>query len=386
METKTSDPNLAHLLTGPGADRTGYRFYEEPIRNLLEAMDQGVCPWNNPCLTWPIANAKTRLTYRGFNQFSLATATMIAGYRSPYWLTLIQANEFGGSIRKGSRSTMIVFRKVFESGGQETNERPKAQPGSDQSQRRDEDPAKVRKFTRLFYFRAFNFDQTENVDIGVDPHPTVQRPNVQDGSENAAQRIVAGFKDGPKIEHRQSIVDRAAGSYSEDRDVVSLRPPEDYVTAGEYWSALFHELIHSCGAANRLDFRKGAPQARFGDKDYALEELTCEIGANLLLSRAGLENEALRANSAAYLRSWRKKIGENPRLVIGATDRAVRAVNLVLGIVPMAATADPVKDSASPSGMALPNPMPLPSVEVMARELAAEPIAVRRSLEPSIDG
>ena len=69
---ETPDLNLAHLLTGPGADRTGYRFYEEPIRNLLEAMDQGVCPWNNPCLTWPIANAKTRLTYRGFNQFSLS--------------------------------------------------------------------------------------------------------------------------------------------------------------------------------------------------------------------------------------------------------------------------------------------------------------------------
>lgn len=353
MDATASSQTLEQLLVGSGGDRTGYRFYEEPIRNLLEAMDRGVCPWNNPCLTWPIANAKTRQPYRGFNQFSLAMATMLANYRSPYWLTLYQANEFGGSVNKGARSTIIVYRKQFEV--------PKKGPGPGQNPSEDSDhpaPAemdeeKPRSFSRLFYFRVFNLDQTAGVDIGVDPYPTVQRQPLHGDVETAARRIIDGFRNGPTIEHGQSIVDRAAGSYSIARDVINLRPPQDYVSAGEYWGALFHELIHSCGAPSRLDYQKGRPQPSFGSEEYALEELTCEIGANLLLGKAGLENEALRENSAAYLRSWRKKIGENPRLLIWAADRAARAVNLVLGVAPAAA---PTSDTRTPSLSSMPLP------------------------------
>jgi antirestriction protein ArdC len=379
MKPTASSHTLGHLLAGSDGDKTGYRFYEEPIRNLLEAMDRGVCPWNNPCLTWPIANAKTRQPYRGFNQFSLAMATMLANYRSPYWLTLYQANEFGGAVNKGSRSTIIVYRKQFEVGKKESD--PKSnleapEPGED----------KPRTFSRLFYFRVFNFDQTANVDIGVDPYPTVQRKPLQGGTDSAARGIIAGFRDGPKIEHSQSIVDRAAGSYSATRDIVSLRPPEDYVSTGEYWGALFHELIHSCGAPKRLDFSKGKPQQRFGDKEYALEELTCEIGANLLLERADLENEALRENSAAYLRSWRKKIGENPRLLVWAADRAARAVNLILGVAPVAAKPDLAAASALSADAPALSSMPLPSVEAMGVELSAEKPGLHPAVEPSIAG
>ena len=386
MEANTVPSLLNRLVGGDHPDRSGYRFYEEPIKNLLEAMDHGVCPWNNPCLTLQIANAKTRLSYRGFNQFNLAANTMLAGYRSPYWMTFKQANEFGGRIKTGARSTMIVYRKVFDSAknpkenAAARDERSTPNPPGLREHPINITPEKTRQFTQLFYFRAFNYDQTEGVEIGIDPYPAIRRPAAPDEAEAAAKAILAGFKDGPRIEHTQSIVERGAGSYSEKHDRISLRPPEDYVTAGEYWGALFHELMHSCAAPNRLDFRKGAPQPSFGDKDYALDELTSEIGANLLLVRAGLENQALRENSAAYLRSWRTRIGDNPRILIWAADRAARAVNLVLGINP-----DVTRDlgPAATAAATAPTAIPLPSVAALSQELERSGCDLRPKFEPS---
>ncbi len=363
MKTKGSPSALSEALAADVHDKTGYRFYEEPIKNLLDAMEGGVCPWNNPCLTWPIGNAKTGIPYRGFNQNYLATVTMIRNFRSPFWLSLKQANEFGGHVKQGSRSSLIVYRKLFES--------PRADANNDQHDVGHEHAANelgkgetTRKWVRLFYHRVFNYDQTEGAEIGREPYPTVRRVLTATEAEAAAQSILAGFADGPRIRHTQSIVQSEAGSYSERADEIFMRPPEDYPSTGEYWSTLFHELIHSCGAQKRLDFHRGASRPRFGDKDYALEELTCEIGSNLLLVRAGLENLELRRNSAAYLRHWKSKIEDNPKLLIWASDRAGRAVNLVLGISPNTQP-NPVAPETSSAAM------PLPSAAGMASELAS---------------
>lgn len=359
-----SPPQVPGLDSLSHDDRVGYRFYEEPIKNLLAAIEQGTCPWHNPCLTLPIANGFSGHPYRGVNRFHLALATMARSYRSPYWLSFKQANELGGHVKKGSRSTVVVFRKRFDQTRAESQSEGSSRAGSAASgpsaTRADFDPERRRTFSMLFYHRVFNYEQTEEVNLGRDPYPSVQRtPNLVE-AESAAKRILAGFKDGPEIHHTQSIVESQSGSYSEKLDRIHLRPPQDYVSAGEYWSTLFHELIHACGAAKRLDFDQGGPAPVHGSRAYAIEELTCEIGSNLLLVQAGLENEHLRNNSAAYLRHWKSKIEADPKVFIWAADRASRAVNLVLGIAPGA--------SRQPEAV---SPMPLPAAATMNEELAA---------------
>jgi antirestriction protein ArdC len=83
-----------------------YEIVTERIINLLE---QGVVPWRRP---WSAAGAPRNLVskkqYRGVN-FFLLSATK---YISPYWLTLKQANELGGSVRKGEQSQIVVFWRV----------------------------------------------------------------------------------------------------------------------------------------------------------------------------------------------------------------------------------------------------------------------------------
>ena len=112
------------------------------------------------------------------------------------------------------------------------------------------------------------------------------------------------------------------------------------------------------------------------------QELTAEIGANFLLVRAGLENAELRDNSAAYLRSWKSKIENNPKVLIWASERAARAVNLVLGIVPEKPK-EVVESGTSPETEAS-QPMPLPPVVAMEAVLETEVVPPTAAAVPSM--
>lgn len=122
---KGSEPRVSgrNQDGGPG-------LYEEPVKRPMQAIDQGLCRWNNPDLSLPIADAQSGLTYRGFDQVYLAVITMMKGHRSPVWMTLRQANEFDGHVKKGEHSSMIVYRKMLEAKGREAKKPHPANPVS----------------------------------------------------------------------------------------------------------------------------------------------------------------------------------------------------------------------------------------------------------------
>jgi hypothetical protein len=79
-----------------------YGIITEKIITLLE---QGVVPWRRPWTgTGSPRNLVSMKPYRGINYFLLSSK-----YISPYWLTMRQADELGGHVRKGEESTAIVF-------------------------------------------------------------------------------------------------------------------------------------------------------------------------------------------------------------------------------------------------------------------------------------
>lgn len=85
--------------------------------------------------------------------------------------------------------------------------------------------------------------------------------------------------------------------YSPKTDEINhIEPKYWYATPGNsveyrYYRCRCHELIHWTGGKNRLDrinFK------RWGDRDYALEELTAELGACMLMKLLGYaENESM---------------------------------------------------------------------------------------------
>ena len=84
--------------------------YEIVTERILQKLEQGIVPWHKPWEQGIPRNLVTKKPYRGVNVFLTASA----GFTSPYWLTLKQANEQGGGIRKGEKGTPVIFWKWLE--------------------------------------------------------------------------------------------------------------------------------------------------------------------------------------------------------------------------------------------------------------------------------
>ena len=82
-----------------------------------------------------------------------------------------------------------------------------------------------------------------------------------------------------------------------------MSPRNDYKVLEEYYSTLFHEMVHSTGHKSRLA-RPGVTRnaISFGDEVYSKEELVAEMGAAMLCGVAGIDNRTIE-NSASYIHS-----------------------------------------------------------------------------------
>lgn len=279
--------------------------YQAITMRILEALDKGVVPWRKPWATHAPRNMASGHVYRGVNQLLLSCSTFV----SPFWLTLKQANDLGGRIKRGERGTPIVFWKVIE--------RPNP---------KDDD-----RFFLLKRFTVFNAEQTEGITI-----PTVKARTFDPIAE--CEAVVASYKDAPTVAHGGN---RACYIPSEDR--VQLPSRESFVSPEECYSTLFHELVHSTGAERRLARKGVVDSTRFASHTYSEEELVAECGAAFLCAHAGVASQVI-DNSAAYIAHWSRALKSEPRWMVDAASKAARAADLILGKLPM--------DSREPSQQA----------------------------------
>jgi len=119
--------------------------YEIVTCRIIELLEQDIIPWRRP---WGAAglprNLVSKKPYRGINLFLLSATK----YVSPFWLTMKQANQLGGAVRKGEHSQIVVFWKVDQIGSGET------ETGAEH----DEAEEKSRRRFALRYYRLFNLE------------------------------------------------------------------------------------------------------------------------------------------------------------------------------------------------------------------------------------
>ena len=180
---------------------------------MLEA---GVVPWRRPWTSVGLPrNLVTKKPYRGINHFLFSASK----YVSPFWLTISQANELGGSVRKGEQSTVIVFWRI----DQKEDETDDA--GNEEAQRR----------FLLRYYRVFNLEQCDLPQAVLDKLPKIETH--EHDPIDAAELIIANMPQRPELE--------TAGSkafYSPLTDRVTMPPRELFTTAEEYYATLLHEI------------------------------------------------------------------------------------------------------------------------------------------------
>lgn len=279
-------------------------IYADITNQLITSIEEGpgtlTLPWRRPSgqLLMPV-NVLTGKSYNGINVVSLWVAAGLRGYDAPIWGTYRQWSERGAQVRKGEKSSLVVFYKEYESD-------PNPEDADDNGKRR---------VVRASY--VFNASQVEGFE--VPPSQTSLGPIERiEGADRFALNTGADIRHGG---------DRAF--YAPDTDHVQM-PDEGLFTGSEtltrsegYYATLIHELVHWTGPKKRLDRDMSG---RFGDQAYAAEELVAEIGAAFLCCELGITQE-LRIDHAQYLVHWLQLLKGDSKAIFTAAAKASQAVS-----------------------------------------------------------
>lgn len=277
-----------------------FDIYAAVTDRIVQQLEQGVIPWHKPWtgLQSGAISGTTGKPYSLLNQMLLG--------KPGEWFTWNQIQKLGGKVRKGEKSSMVVFWK--------------------QCPIKEEDPATGEKVERMIpmlkYFNVFHIDQTEGIEAKI-IDPEAYDP----ATDSGADAIIADYlqRSGVKLEHRQG--DEAFYRPSDDRVVLPLR--EQFRDMAEYYSTAFHELTHSTGHRSRLD--RLSRKAFFGNEEYSREELVAEIGAAALLNHCGIETAGSFKNSTAYIQSWLRALRNDKKMIVSASGAAAKAFELITG-------------------------------------------------------
>lgn len=252
--------------------------------------------------------------YRGGNVFALWATAQIKGYTSPYWMTFKQATEFKACVRKGERSTVVMYWDKVKVRG-------KAADAGDGTVVTDEDGTKSIMFAKAY--PVFNACQIDGLPARF--FPTVQRNPGFDPIQGVEAFVTAT---GAKV--REGL---NAAYYSPSEDHIAMPARTAFTDAAAFYATLLHELIHWTGPKSRL----GRDQSgRFGGENYAMEELVAEIGSALLCGDLGLAKEP-REDHAHYLASWLRALKRDPKALWTAASAAEKAADFLHAMQPAAA-------------------------------------------------
>jgi antirestriction protein ArdC len=268
--------------------------YEIVTDRILDCLSNGVVPWRKPWHTETPKNLISGKPYRGVNVLLLEAAH----YECRHWLTFNQAKSLGGSVKKGERGTPVIFWKVTD---------------------KKDDKGETEKSFLLRYYTVFNVNQCEGIEA---PAPA---PRQAFNPIEACERIVSSYEGKPRIDQGGSHA-----FYSPVEDRIQIPAREAFTSAPEFYSTLFHELVHSTGSHDRLARKGVTDPISFASHNYSFEELVAECGSAFLCSEGGIAANTIE-NSAAYIASWSKKLRSEPRWIVQASAQAAKAADLVLG-------------------------------------------------------
>ncbi len=287
--------------------KTTFDIYQIVTDQIISALEKGIVPWKR---TWDASTGSPRSIhgrpYSGMNQLLLAVSCAANSWKHPIFITMNEANKLGGMVRKGEKSTMVVFWKT--SVPSEYKDNPSACPRNE-----------LRWMLR--YYRVFNIHQIENLPLSCYPSSEDAKARTTDPIP-ACEDIVANMPGRPEIIHRGS-----QPCYVPAKDIVIMPEMADFHAPESYYATLFHELVHSTGHASRLN-REDAFAGKFGSEPYAKEELVAELGASFLAAKAGIAPCTIE-NATAYIGGWLKKLKEDKRFIVSASARAQKAAEFI---------------------------------------------------------
>lgn len=277
---------------------TQNEIYRSITDRIITQLEQGIIPWRKP---WTGTNGGAISGGTG-KPYSLLNQMLLQ--KPGRWFTFAEAKKLGGNIIKGSHGSTIYFWRPLI------------------TKEKDKDGKEVEKTIPLLrQYVVFHESQITGL-----PHKAEEEPFHNDPIPKAEQ-IERDYINREHIKINHVISDRAF--YSPSIDEITVPVLEQYPKKEEYYSTLFHEMVHSTGHRTRLNRLNRT--AAFGSQDYSKEELVAEIGAAALLNHVGIETPETFMNNTAYIQSWLRALQNDTRMLVGASSQAGKAVDFILG-------------------------------------------------------
>ncbi|WP_442577878.1 ArdC family protein [Mesorhizobium sp. ASY16-5R] len=272
-------------------------LYKTITDAVVKQLEDGVPPWVRPWKDERLkgvgmipTNLVTGRLYSGSNILLLWMAAHAYGHSNLQYCTFAQANAEGMSVRKGSRSTTVMFTKHMVR---------KDDGGEDKAQ------------TVVKSYPVFHVSQLDNVpEKFLQPQETVP----QGLPEGSSPKVLLARNCGVTVQHGGN---RAC--YIPSQDEVQMPTPKAFVDDDAYWQTLFHEFTHATAHEKRCGRKLGR---RFGDDQYAFEELVAELGSAFIGARVGI---SAGFRSASYIDSWLKVLKGDSRAIFTAASYAGQA-------------------------------------------------------------
>lgn len=290
-------------------------IHQAITNQIIEAIEAGAgefkMPWHRShgSLMRPV-NVSTGKPYQGVNILSLWVTVEAHGYSAPVWGTYRQWQDKGAQVRKGEKSSLIVFYKELEY-TRENAETGEAEDG------------------KTLFARASHVFNVAQVDGYALPE-----------AKHAPRTEIEALTDADALLAASRAIIREGGErafYRPSDDTIVL-PDRHRFTGTEtmspqeaFYATALHELTHWSGAKHRLDRDFSG---RFGTASYAFEELIAELGASYLCADLGITTE-LRPDHAAYIANWLKVLKDDKKAIFTAASQADKAARFLLAFKDM---------------------------------------------------
>lgn len=270
-------------------------LYASVTASIVQQLESGVRPWTKgwaegKSVRIP-ANASTGRPYSGMNVILLWMEAQMKGYPSYGFMTFKQANDLGARVRKGEKSTTVMyvsFKNVAEEG----------------------QPEKMAP--RVKTYSVFNVAQLDNLPAAFTKTP----------EEMPADVKLDGIRQIVKASGIPVHFGAPGPAYYPGPDKVMMPNYSDFKSDDDFVSTLGHELVHGTGHASRLD-RKFS--SKVFKTDYATEELVAELGSAFLCAHLGYSYTE--AQSPAYIEGWLKVLKADTRAIFSIASYASQAAD-----------------------------------------------------------
>jgi len=288
-----------------------FDVYTSITNQIIAAIEAGAehpqMPWHSQgsIIERPI-NVASQRAYRGVNTVALWASAYCQEFTHGLWGTYRQWQDKGAQVRKGEKSSVIIFYKDIEPGEQEGD-------GSN-----DDDRGNRRFIARAS--RVFNVAQVDGYTM----------PEIDEAADTVtpcerAEQLIAAI--GAVI-----TIGGTSAHYNRRTDCIAM--PDRFRFTGtktsgaseSWYSVLLHELTHWSGAEHRLARTFGE---RFGDDAYAMEEMVAELGAAFLCGDLGITVDP-RPDHADYIGHWLRILKGDRKAIFTAASAANKAAEYLL--------------------------------------------------------